>query len=152
MAFTPIAYNLMSDLVVDEFQPTVGWARKVIPVQTTAAEELPLGAVVYRAKGVDPTTPYDIVADNSAIDAGNEFAVILGDKLKAQTDGVTTEAGTTVQLLAYVRGPVMLKQKPLLSYLVGTAGLTESEAGQVLHLLESQGVLSETTIGYDPTA
>ena len=150
MAFTTIATPKFTDLVVNEKDAPVGYARKVIPVNTTAAETLPLGAVVFRAKGVDPTADYDIVDSNLDIAVANEYAVVIGDQLKVQLDGVTTAAGSTVNLLAFVRGDVILKKKLPLDYLVNTAGLTEAEANQVLHLLESQGVLSETTIGYAP--
>lgn len=146
MALIQRPYQLLSDLVVHEIDPSVGYARKVIPVTVAGDTTLKLGSVVYRAKGTDPTAAYSVLTAAAALVTTNEFAVVIGDYYGYELADVTvTAAESPKNITAYVRGMVMLKDFKLEeSVKVNFAGITAGNFATLKHLLEQQGVLVET--------
>jgi len=79
-------YQLLSDLVVHEVDPCVGYARKVVDVTVSSNTTIKLGSVVFRAKGTDPTVAYSVVTDATSFVTTNEFAVVYGDQYAFKAD------------------------------------------------------------------
>lgn len=148
MPFTSYNRWMLSDLVVNEQDPSVGYARKVIRVAGTGT--LPLGAVVFRAKGTDPTVPYAPVTAAGNIATTNEYAVVFGDnygfKEEITLSGATPAANGNA--VAFVQGDVILKEYLLKQFLQDEDGadLTDAQFASVKHMLEQQGVRVEITL------
>jgi hypothetical protein len=139
-------YQLLSDLVVHEVDPSVGYARKVVGVTVGSDTTLNLGAVVFRAKGTDPTVPYSVVVDATSFVTTNEFAVVIGDYYGYELAPILVTAATSPKsMTVYKRGQVMLKDFTILNAVkVNFAGITTTQFGVLKHLLELQNVLVET--------
>lgn len=146
MALIQRPYQLLSDLVVHEVDPSVGYARKVVNVTVASDTNLKLGAVVYRAKGTDPDATYSVLTANTALVATNEFAVVIGDYYSYRLDPVVVTAATSPKnITVYQRGLVMLKDFTVLAAVKANfAGITDAEFKTLRHLLEEQGVLIES--------
>lgn len=146
MALIQRPYQLLSDLVVHEVDPSVGYARKVVNVTVAADTTLKLGSVVFRAKGTDPTATYSVLTANTALVTTNEFAVVIGDHWGYELQPLTVTAATSpYNITAYVRGMVMLKDYQLdAAVKLNFAGITDAELATLKHLLEEQGVLVES--------
>lgn len=146
MALIQRPYQLLSDLVVHEIDPSVGYARKVVPLTVAGDTTLKLGSVLFRAKGVDPTAAYSVLTANTALVATNEFAVVIGDYYGYELAPITvTAAESPKNITAYVRGMVVLKDFKLEEAVkVNFAGITAGEIATLKHLLEQQGVLVES--------
>jgi hypothetical protein len=139
-------YQLLSDLVVHEVDPCVGYARKVVDVTVAANTTIKLGSVVFRAKGTDPTVAYSVVADATSFVTTNEFAVVIGDFYGYELSTIALTAATSPQkITVYKRGQVILKDFTLLAAVkLNFAGITDTQFGVLKHLLELQDVLVET--------
>lgn len=139
-------YQLLSDLVVHEIDPSVGYARKVVNVSVGSDTTLKLGAVLFRAKGTDPTVPYSVVVDATSFVTTNEFAVVIGDFYGYELSPVLVTAATSPKpVTVYKRGLVMLKDFTILAAVQQNfAGITTTQFGVLKHLLENQNVLVET--------
>lgn len=139
-------YQLLSDLVVHEVDPAVGYARKVVSVSVASDTTLKLGAVLFRAKGTDPTVPYSVVTDATSFVTTNEFAVVLGDYYGYELQPITVTAATSpLKVTVYKRGLVILKDFTVLAAVKQNfAGITDTQFGVLKHLLENQSVLLET--------
>lgn len=138
-------YQLLSDLVVHEFDPSVGYARRVVNVSVTADTTFNLGAVFYRAKGTDPTVAYSVVNNSSQLVTTNEFAVMIGDFYGYEIAPVTVLLANSPQkLTVYKRGLVVLKDFTVkAAVLANWSGMTDSNFASLCHLLEEQDVLVE---------
>jgi len=83
MPFVSRVYdNRLSDLIVHEstFGQSVGYSRDSINITPPAASApVLLGTVVFRAKSLDRTAPWTVLASAASIVDTNEFAVVLGD-------------------------------------------------------------------------
>lgn len=150
MAFQNFYQDLLSDLVAHEPRPYDGYARRVINVTTTT--DLKHGTVVYRPiNRVDQTAPYAPVTPANATAAlveDNELAVVFGDKLKSRELIPASTTGDT-PMVAFVRGEVFLKDYLLME----NSGITDRASAEYKALkaiLETQGVLIETTLAHVP--
>lgn len=139
-------YQLLSDLVVHEVDPCVGYARKVVSVTVAADTTLKLGSVLFRAKGTDPTVAYSVVTDATSFVTTNEFAVVIGDFYGYELQPITVTAATSpMKVTTYKRGLVILKDFTVLAAVKQNfAGITDTQFGVLKHLLENQSVLLET--------
>lgn len=145
MALIQRPYQLLSDLVVHEVDPSVGYARKVVPVSVASDTTLKLGAVLYRAKGTDPTVAYSVVTDATSLVTTNEFAVVIGDYYGYELQPITvTAADSPKNVTVYKRGLVVLKDFTIkTAVLVNFPTISDAQFGVLKHLLENQGVLVE---------
>lgn len=146
MALININEQILSDLVVHEQDPSVGYARRVVNVAGAGAD-LPMGTVVFRtiASGaVDQGAAYAPVGTPATdLVATNELAVVFGDKYGFNPVVTTAAVGNTAAV-SYVRGEVILKDELLLSVNEITR---DSAAHKALKaMLEKQGIIIETTL------
>ena len=143
MALIKINRNVLSDLVVNEFDPSVGRARRVINV--TATENLPMGTLVFRAKdGLDLDAPYAPVTDAATqLVATNELAVVFGDKYSCKE---VVEAGKdgVVKAVAFVGFDVILKDQMILD--VNKIKRDSNEYKALKAILERQDVILAETM------
>lgn len=145
MPFTAYNETFLSDLVVHEQDPSVGYARRTIVVQSSDTVPVKFGQLVFRVKNVSTTAPYAPVTAAAALVATNEFAVAFGDKYSMQKEWIAGAAATAVNTVAFVKGDVILKDKGILS---GVAGMVFGDANYVKmkQLLENQGIIIEQTL------
>lgn len=147
MPLIAINETRLSDLVVHEIDPSVGYARRVVNVSSTSAA-MPMGTLVWRTTTsgvVDQAATYAKVSDVAAqAVAANELAVVFGDGYGCKDTFTTASSGNT-KAVAFVRGEVILKDDLILS----ANGITRNSAGHkaVKALLERQGVIMEVTLG-----
>ena len=77
MPFTPAVLNKrLSDLIVHEIDPSVGYNRRDINITPAAVQ---LGQVVFRAKSSDLTAAYAVLSAAAQLVDTNEFAIVGGD-------------------------------------------------------------------------
>lgn len=137
----------LSDLVQYEDDGTgIGITRDMVTVESASAATYPLGYVVCRAKGADPTvvwTPVDATAD--LVDT-NEFAVPITDELQF-VSSITFDAGSAGKrtVAAIVRGEVILKEWLIKDYCTSKGITAAADFAKLKHLLSKQGVLVEKT-------
>lgn len=151
MALTVINQTTLSDLVVHEIDPSVGYARRVVKLSDTS-KDVKMGTLVYRttASGVvDQGATYAVVGDAADVvtnvKAANEVAVVFGDKFGAK-DTFKTGSGSGTQAVAFVRGEVILKDELIMA----NHGITDRASAAYLAIkaiLERQGIILETTLG-----
>lgn len=142
MPFTDAVYQArLSDLVVHEIDPSVGYSRRDINV--TAGTKLNIGAVVFRAKAAGLAAPYAPVTDAGDLVDTNEFAVIYGDQFSFNpsftTRGISAGQYNAVGFVG-TSGGVQLKEYYIKQRIVTDAGLTEANLETLKGLLEAQGV------------
>ena len=78
MPFVPAVFNKrLSDLIVHEADPSVGYNRRDINITPAPVQ---LGQVVFRAVGSDLTAPYAVLDGAAALVDTNEFAIVIGDE------------------------------------------------------------------------
>lgn len=143
MALIEINRNVLSDLVVNEFDPSVGRARRVINVTTT--KDLPMGTLVFREKdGLDLDAPYTPVTDAATqLVATNELAVVFGDKYSCKEVVEAGEDGV-VKAVAFVGFDVILKDKMVLE--VNKIERDSEEHKALKALLERQDIILAETM------
>lgn len=143
MALIEINRNVLSDLVVNEFDPSIGRARRVINVTTT--EDLPMGTLVFREKdGLDLDAPYAPVTDAATqLVATNELAVVFGDKYSCK-EVVEAGEGGVVKAVAFVGFDVILKDQMILD--VNKIERDSDEHKALKAILESQDVILAETM------
>lgn len=143
MALIEINRNVLSDLVVNEFDPSVGRARRVINVTTT--EDLPMGTLVFREKdGLDLDAPYAPVTDAATqLVATNELAVVFGDKYSCKEVVEAGEDGV-VKAVAFVGFDVILKDKMVLD--VNKIERDSEEHKALKAILERQDIILAETM------
>lgn len=138
----------LSDLVLHEKDPAVGYAREVIFVDVAADVTLPLGTVVYRAKAATDTAYVPITAAAQLVTT-NQFAVVFGDRYQAKPEGIPLKAAdTTDNALGFVRDNVILKDYLLKQIYTPASSpmLTPTQFEGLRHLLKEQGVILELTV------
>ncbi len=146
MALIQRPYQLLSDLVVHEIDPSVGYARKAVNLSVGADTTLKLGAVLFRAKGTDPTVAYAPVTAAGQLVTTNEFAVLIGDYYGYRVYPISvTAAESPKKVTVYQRGMVVLKDFTIKTAVQGTfAAISDAQFATLCHLLEQQGILVET--------
>lgn len=148
MAITTVTKTaILSDLLVSEVDSKSGYSREVVEVTSSAAKTLPMGSVVFRAKGIVPTADYAPLTGNGDLVDTNEFAIVFGDSLCAQPE-VVLAAGVMQKCIAFVRGQVILKEWRIQDSLgIGTGSevITAAQFETLRHLLKAQGVIVEKT-------
>ena len=142
MPFTAMIRTALSDLVVHEQDPSVGYARRWIVVQST--DPLEMGTVVFRTKNASVTAPYAPVTAAGDLALTNEYAVVFGDKYGCKETWNVGAADTDINSVAFVKGDVILKDK----LLIETTGFAFGSAQylQLKQLLENQGIIIEQTL------
>lgn len=137
-------FTQLSDLVVHERDPSVGYAREVVFVDVAADTPVVMGMVAYRAKAATDTA-YTLMTAAAQLVTTNEFVVLFGDRYQAKPQGFTLlAADTTDNAVGYVRDNVILKDFPIKAATTGFLNPTQFEA--LRHLLKEQGVIVEITI------
>jgi len=138
----------LSDLVLHEKDPSIGYAREVIFVDVSSDVTLPLGTVVFRARAATDTSYAPLSASGQLV-ATNEFAVVFGNRYQAKPEGVSLlAADTTDNALAFVRDNVILKDYLLKQIYTPASSpmLTGPQFEALRHLLKQQGVILEATV------
>lgn len=137
-------FTQLSDLVVHERDPSVGYAREVVFVDVASDTPVVMGMVAFRAKAATDTA-YALLSNASQLVTTNEFVVLFGDEYGAKPQGFTLLAAeTTDNAVGYIRDNVILKD-----YLMkaATSGfLNAAQFAALVHLLKAQGVIVEITI------
>lgn len=143
MPLTQRGFTQLSDLVVHERDPSVGYAREVVFVDVTADTVVPMGTVAYRAKAATDTA-YTILTAAAQLVATNEFVVLFGDRYCAKPQGFTLKAAdTTDNAVGYVRDNVILKDFLIKA---NASFLNATQFAGLVHLLKEQSVIVEITI------
>jgi hypothetical protein len=136
----------MSDLVVHENDPSVGFSRESINI--TAAATVPAGKVYWRLLStINPDTVWTVLDNTSQLVTTNEFAVVFGDGY-GFNDGFTSAAigaTGTFNAVAFKRD-VILKDAPLISAANATTLNTPAKVDNLRELLKRQGIILEKTI------
>lgn len=137
-------FTQLSDLVVHEKDPSVGYAREVVFVDVAADTPVVMGMVAYRAKAATDTA-YTLLSAAGQLVTTNEFVVLFGDEYSAKPQGFTLlAADTTDNAVGFVRDNVILKDYLIKS---ATSGfLNAAQFAALVHLLKAQGVIVEQTI------
>jgi hypothetical protein len=133
----------MSDLVVHENDPSVGFSRESINV--TAADAVTFGKIYFRVKGIDPAGAYAVLSNTSQLVLTNEFVVVFGDKY-GFTDSFTAAAIVAGQFNAVgFKRDVILKDEAVrlanVSIIDNAAKLDTAR-----EVLKVQGIILEKTI------
>ena len=137
-------FTQLSDLVVHERDPSVGYAREVVFVDVAADTPVVMGMVAYRAKAATDTA-YTLMTAAAQLVTTNEFVVLFGDRYQAKPQGFTLLAADTADnAVGYVRDNVILKDYPIKQATAGFLDATQFES--LRHLLKEQGVVVEQTI------
>ena len=137
-------FSQLSQLVLHEKDPAVGYAREVIFVDVAADTVVTPGTVVFRAKAATDTS-YAPLTSNAQLVTTNEFAVLFGDKYGCKESWTLLAADTTDNAVAFVRDNVILKDY-LLKVKYVTSVLTSPQFEALRHLLKAQGVILEITV------
>ena len=144
MPLTQFVRNTMTDLLVSEEDPAQAFSRDVFTVTSASTQTLPLGAVVFRAKGNTAAT-YVPITTNAALVNTNEFAILIGDgyAVKPSVDYTATVAKTS---LGFVR-EVYLKGKLIKDWMTTSPmTLTNTDYNNLKHLLKNQLIVVEDTL------
>lgn len=142
-----------SDLVVNELDPRVGYARETINVTSPRmGYTVKMGTVVFRAKSADPLAAYAVLSASTDLAPTNEYAVVYGDHYGFNEEFVLAAESTNPvagNAVAFVRGPVQLKEWYIKQIAQDAAGaaLTDAQFNNLKELLASQGVIVEVTLG-----
>ena len=148
MPFVPETYaQRLSDLVVHELDPSVGYSRRDLNV-TPITPAIRLGTVVYRAKSADLTAPWTVLASAAPLVLTNEFAVVYGDHFSFNPSFVPRAiAAGRYNAVGYVGTSGALQLKEYLIKQVaqdaaanGGAALTDAQVETLKGLLEQQGI------------
>lgn len=152
MAFTNRDYaKQLSDLVVNEVDPKVGYARECINITAPAAgKAVRFGEVVFRAKSADPVAPYAVVTKAGDLALTNEYAVVLGDHYGIADEFIPTAAGNAVtgNAVAFVRGLLQLKEYYIKQVAQDAEGanLSDDDFAKLKGLLSKQDMIVEVTL------
>lgn len=136
-----------SDLVVHEMDPSVGYSRRDLNI-TPPTVPVRLGTVVYRAKSVDLTAPWTVLASATPLVLTNEFAVVYGDHFsfnpsfipRAIAAGRYNAVGFVGTSGALQLKEYYIKQVAQSATNVGGAALTDAQVETLKGLLEQQGI------------
>lgn len=134
----------LSDLVVHEMDPSVGYSRRDLNV-TPGTAPVTLGTVVYRARTADKTAPYAVLDGAAAIVDTNEFAVVYGDHFSFNPSFVPRAiAAGRYNAVGYVgtSGALQLKEYYIkqVAQAADGAALSDAEFETLKGALEQQGI------------
>ena len=154
MPFVEFNSKQLSDLVVHEQDPSVGYARQDLNVTPPAGgAAIAMGTVVLRAKAATntPATAYSVLDASSDLSVDNEFAVVYGNHYSCQESFVPRSiANGQFNAVGFVgkNGGLILKDKLVREVAMDSEGaaLTETQFQQLRELLASQGIILEVTI------
>lgn len=150
MAFESVAYKArLSDLIVNEYEPSVGFCRESINVTPPAASApVTIGTVVYRVKSLDPAAAWTVLDADTALVSTNEFAVVFGDEYGHKESYIPNAiVANEFNSVAVRRGPVVLKEYYLKAITqAAPASLSDAEFGTLKELLKLQGIVVERTL------
>lgn len=142
MPFVPANFRArLSDLVVHELDPAVGYSRRDLNIDTEDTVEI--GTVVFREITSDLTAPYTPVASADALVDTNEFAVVYGDEFSFNpsfTPRAIAEGQYNAVGYVGTSGGLQLKEYYIKERIVEDAGLTEANFETLKGLLEAQGI------------
>lgn len=142
MPFVPANFRArLSDLVVHELDPAVGYSRRDINIDTEDTVEI--GTVVFREITSDLTAPYTPVDSADALVDTNEFAVVYGDEFSFNpsfTPRAIAEGQYNAVGYVGTSGGLQLKEYYIKERIVEDAGLTEANFETLKGLLEAQGI------------
>lgn len=149
MPLTTRPYFLLSDLVIHERDPSVGYARECVFVDTSADTVVTPGTVAFRAKAATDTA-YTLLSDPAQLVATNEFIVLFGNEYGAQDSWTILAADVNDRPLVgncvgFVRDNVVLSDHYLKQIYTtgGSPVLTATQFEALRHLLKEQGVIVE---------
>lgn len=147
MPFVTMPYSKrLSDLVVHEIDPSVGYGRKCVNVTPPAGgAAVEIGTVVYRAKGTNPEGAYAVLSAAAQIVETNEFAVIYGDHYSFNPSFVPRAiAAGQFNAVGFVghSGGLQLKEYYIRQFAdtLGTP-LTDAQFASLKEVLEKQGIV-----------
>lgn len=143
MPFVDMPYSKrLSDLVVHELDPSVGYGRKCVNVTPPAAgAAVEIGTVVFRAKGVDPEGAYAVLSAAAQIVETNEFAVIYGDEYSFNPSFVPRAiVAGQFNAVGFVGHSGGLQLKEYFLKQVHSA-LTDAQFASLKEVLEKQGIV-----------
>jgi len=147
MPFVTMPYSKrLSDLVVHEIDPSVGYGRKCVNVTPpTGGAAVEIGTVVYRAKGTNPEGAYAVLSAAAQIAETNEFAVIYGDHYSFNPSFVPRAiAAGQFNAVGFVghSGGLQLKEYYIRQFAdtLGTP-LTDAQFASLKEVLEKQGIV-----------
>jgi hypothetical protein len=151
MAFESVAYKArLSDLIVNEYEPSVGFCRESINVTPPAASApVLMGTIGYRAKSLNPAAAYTVLDADTALVATNEFVVFIGDEYGYKESFVPNAIQTgEYNAVAIKRGPVVLKDYYIKAVAQDAAGaaLTDANVATLVELLKLQNIIVEKTL------
>lgn len=153
MPLITLSRRVLSDLVIHEFDPAVGYARQDLNI--TPIGEIKLGAVVVRAKADANTaaTAWAVFAGADDLVATNEFAIVYGNHFgfneKFTPRAIAANQFNAVGYVGRGNGALILKDwlvKEVTQDPAG-AGLSDGEFEQLRELLKVQGIILEITLG-----
>lgn len=147
MPFTTANYvQRLSDIIVHEKDPSVGYARRDINITPDGA--IQAGTVVFRAKTADLTAAWTKLVPGTSganLVATNEFAIVIGDHFsynplftpRAISAGrfnavAIVGGGDAIQLKEYYIKQIALD--------TNVSGLSEAQFETLRGLLEAQGI------------
>lgn len=143
MPFVTMPYSQrMSDLVVHEMDPSVGYSRKCVNVTPPAdGATVDIGTVVFRAASTNPAAPYAVLSAAAAISEDNEFAVIYGNEFSFNPSFVPRAiVAGQFNAVGFVghSGGLQLKEYYLRQR---HAALSDAEFASLKEVLEKQGII-----------
>ena len=144
MPLVSFPFSQLSDLVLHEKDPSVGYAREVVFVDVAADTVVTPGTVAFRAKG-NTEAPYALLTAAAQLVNANEFIVLFGDRYSAKDSWTLLAADTTDNAVGFVRDNVILKDYLLKQKYVPSV-LTLAQFGALVHLLKAQNVILELTV------
>lgn len=149
MAFETIAYkNRLSDLIVNEYEPSIGFCRESVNVTPPAASApVLMGTIGYRVKSLNPAAAYTVLDADTALVATNEFVVFIGDEYGYKESFVPNAIETGERnAVALKRGPMVLKDYYIKAIAqAAPASLSDAEVVTLVELLKNQGLVVEKT-------
>ena len=143
MPFVTMPYSQqLSDLVVHELDPSVGYSRKCVNVTPPAAgAAVEVGTVAFRAAATDPLAPYAVLSAAADIADTNEYVVIYGDEFSFNPSFVPRAiAAGQFNAVGFVghSGGLQLKEYYLKQR---HAALTDAQFASLKEVLEKQGIV-----------
>lgn len=137
----------LSDLIVNEYEPSIGYCRESVNV--TPAGAVKVGQVAFRVKSLDPAAAYAVLSDAAQLVSTNEFVVLIGDEYAYKPE-YTPNAIVAGEFnsVGVARGPVILKEyfiKPIAQD-AGGAALTDAQFVTLKEVLKKQGIIVEKTL------
>lgn len=147
MPFVDMPYSKrLSDLVVHEIDPSVGYGRKCVNVTPPAGgAAVEIGTIVYRAKDTAPEGAYTVLSDTAQIAETNEFAVIYGDHYSFNPSFVPRAiVAGQFNAVGFVghSGGLQLKEYYILHRILDLGiPLTKAQFAKLKEVLEKQGIV-----------